>query len=209
VGGQPSEPGTPTVVLYRHSLGGAAAPGRDGPDFPLVGTAVIGLVAAVIGAAAGLIASYITARQQRLLEVHRLEAQLDAERDREVRLAVGEFSTEMSRVLQTLSWFTWQAANRRAVVNPTWVDAYDAEMRTQQPPVMAALSKLAALSPAAYARFEPLVSEMFEVDAQVASAGSVIDTEPNVARAQIAEYDTPADDLFKRFQRELASWALQ
>ncbi len=65
-----------------------------------MGTAVIGLVAALIGAAAGLIASYITARQQRLLE-------------------------------------------------------------------------------------------------------------PNVARAQIAEYDTPADDLFKRFQRELASWARQ
>ena len=170
---------------------------------------MIGLVAALIGAAAGLIASYITARQQRLLEAHRLDAQLDAERDREVRLAVGEFSTEMSRVLQTLSWFTWQAVHRRAVVNPAWVDAYDAEMRTQQPPVMAALSKLAALSPAAYARFEPLVSEMFEVDSQVASAGSVIDTEPNVARAQIAEYDTPADDLFKRFQRELASWARQ
>ena len=55
----------------------------------------------------------------------------DAERDREVRIAVGEFSTEMSRVLQTLNWFTWQAAYREAVVSPTWVDDYDAEMKTQ------------------------------------------------------------------------------
>jgi hypothetical protein len=174
-----------------------------------VGTAVVGLLAAVIGAAAGLIASYITARQQRQLEVQRLDAQLDAERDREIRLAVSEFSAEMSRVLQTLSWFTWQAAHRAAVVSSGWVDAFDAEMKTQQPLVMAALSRLAALSPAAYARFEPLVSEMFEVDAQVARAGSGIDTGRDVARAQIAEYDEPTDDLFKRFQRELASWALQ
>jgi hypothetical protein len=181
----------------------------DRPDSTFVGTAVIGLIAAVIGASAGLIASYITARQQRLLEVHRLAAQLDAERDREVRIAVGEFSTEMSRVLQTLSWFAWQAAHRATVVSPTWIDAYDADMKTQQPLVMAALSKLAALSPAAYARFEPLVSEMFEVDSQVAGAGSVIDTEPDVARAQIAEFDEPTDDLFNRFQRELASWALE
>ena len=174
-----------------------------------MGTAIVGLVAAVIGAAAGLIASYITARQQRQLEVQRLDAQLDAERDREVRLAVGEFATEMSRVLQMLSWFTWQAALRPAVVGVSWVDAYDAEMKSQQPLVMASLSKLAALNPAAYARFEPLVSEMFDADARVARAGSVIDTEPEVARAQIAKYDESTDDLFKRFQRELASWALQ
>jgi hypothetical protein len=70
-------------------------------------TAVVGFVAAVIGAAAGLIASYVTARQQRQLEVQRLDAQLDAERDREVRLAVGDFATDVSRILQTLSWFTW------------------------------------------------------------------------------------------------------
>ena len=174
-----------------------------------MGTAVVGLVAAVIGAAAGLIASYITARQQRQLEVARLDAQLDVEREREVRLAVAEFATEMSRVLQALSWFTWQAAWRPAVVSGGWVDAYDAEMKTQQPLVMASLSKLAALSPAAYERFEPLVSEMFGADARVARAGSVIDTEPEVARAQIAEFDEPTDDLFKRFQSEPASWALQ
>ena len=116
---------------------------------------------------------------------------------------------QMSRVLQILSWYTWQAAHRRAVVGVGWVDAYDAEMKTQQPLVMASLSNLAALNPAAYARFEPLVSEMFEVDADVARAGSVIDTEPEVARAQIAEYDEPTDDLFKRFQRQLATWAMQ
>jgi hypothetical protein len=198
---------TPTRSLAVDAIRGRGM--VDRPDSTFVGTAVIGLIAAVIGASAGLIASYITARQQRLLEVHRLAAQLDAERDREVRIAVGEFSTEMSRVLQTLSWFAWQAAHRATVVSPTWIDAYDADMKTQQPLVMAALSKLAALSPAAYARFEPLVSEMFEVDSQVAGAGSVIDTEPDVARAQIAEFDEPTDDLFNRFQRELASWALQ
>lgn len=40
----------------------------------------------------------------------------------------------------------------------------------------------------AYARFEPVVSETFEAHSEVAQAGSVIDTGPDVARAQIAEF---------------------
>lgn len=40
----------------------------------------------------------------------------------------------------------------------------------------------------AYSRFQPLVSETFEAHSQVAQADSVIDTGPDVARAQIAEF---------------------
>ena len=89
----------------------------------------MGLVAATIGAAAGLIASYITARQQKQLEVHRITAELAAEREREVRLVVGEFAAVLSRAIQVISWFTWQAAHRETVVSSAWVDAYDSEMR--------------------------------------------------------------------------------
>ena len=167
----------------------------------------MGLVAATIGAAAGLGASYITARQQKQLEVHRATAERAAEREREVRLAVGEFAAVLSRAIQVISWFTWQAAHRVTVVSPAWVDAYDSEMREQLPLVMAALSRVAALSPAAFQTFNPLVVEMFDIDASVGRAGSAIDEAPDVARAGIAEFDHTTDALFERFQDALASWA--
>jgi hypothetical protein len=172
-----------------------------------VGTALVGLVAATIGAAAGLIASYITARQQKQLDIHRLTAELAAEREREVRLAVGEFAAVLSRAIQVISWFTWQAAHRVAVVSPAWMDAYDSEMRNQLPLVMAALSRVAALSPPAFQGFNPLVVEMFDIDASVGRAGSAIIDEPEAARARIAEFDDTTDRLFERFQNALATWA--
>jgi hypothetical protein len=172
-----------------------------------VGTAIVGLIAATIGAAAGLIASYITARQQKQLEVHRITAELATEREREVRLAVGEFAAVLSRAIQVISWFTWQAAHRETVVSSAWVDAYDSEMREHLPLVMAALSRVAALSPAAFQSFNPLVVEMFDIDASVGRAGSAIDEAPDVARAGIAVFDQTTDDLFARFQNALAAWA--
>jgi hypothetical protein len=80
-------------------------------------------------------------------------------------------------------------------------------MREQLPLVMAALSRVAALSPAAFQTFNPLVVEMFDIDASVGRAGSAIDEAPDVARAGIAEFDHTTDALFERFQDALASWA--
>jgi hypothetical protein len=57
------------------------------------------------------------------------------------------------------------------------------EMREQLPLVMAGLSRVAALSPAAFQSFNPLVVEMFDVDASVGRAVSATDEAPDVPRA--------------------------
>ena len=170
-------------------------------------TAIVGLLAASIGAAAGLAGAFVTARQQRVLELQRTEVQLVAERQRETRLAVGEFAGDMARAVQAISWFTWEAAHRVDHIGPDWVARYDTEMKQHLPVLMASLSRAAALSSVAFVRFKPLVEKLFDLDAEVAEAAVAVQSDVEAARARIAAFDDETTALFRRFQHELAEWA--
>jgi hypothetical protein len=132
-----------------------------------VSEALLALSAAAIGAGAGLLGAFITAREQRRLDVFRFGHERRTDAEKEKRLAVADLARILSAVLQTMNWFTWEADNRPFRVTPEWVDRYDAEMKTLLPDLMASISVVAALSERTYRAFDPLVSEAFELDAQI------------------------------------------
>jgi hypothetical protein len=170
-----------------------------------VSEALLALSAAAIGAGAGLLGAFITAREQRRLDVFRFGHERRTDAEKEKRLAVADLARILSAVLQTMSWFTWEADNRPFRVTPAWVDRYDAEMKTLLPDLMASISVVAALSERTYRAFDPLVSEAFDLDAQIGKAASSLRDELDLTREEVGELKDPAFSLFRRFRETLAT----
>jgi hypothetical protein len=166
--------------------------------------ALVALGAAAIGATAGLLGAFISARQQRRLDEVRFLQERRAEDNKNERLAVAELARALSRVLQTMNWFTWEADNRPSRVTVEWVDQYDADMKTLLPDLMGAIAIVAALSEPIYRAFDPLVSEAFDLDARIGKAASNLATDAAATRDQIGSLKEPAFTLFRRFREQLA-----
>ena len=166
--------------------------------------ALVALGAALIGATAGLGGAYVQGRQQRRLDEVRLAEQRRVARDERERLAVADLARSLSRVLQLMNWFTWEAEHRPARVNQEWVDRYDAEMKALLPEVMGHIATVAALSAAIFRAFDPLVSDAIDLDARIGVAASGVADDADGARAAIGMSKDPAFELFRRFRDELA-----
>lgn len=166
--------------------------------------ALVALGAALIGASAGLLGAYVQGRQQRGLDELRLAEQRRIDRRERERLAVADLAGSLSRLLQLMNWFTWEAEHRPARVTPEWVDRYDEEMKALLPVAMGHIAAVAALSAPIFRAFDPLVSDAIDLDARIGVAASGVPDDPEVARRAIGEFKDPAFALFRRFRDELA-----
>ena len=163
------------------------------------------LSAAAIGALAGVLGAFVTAREQRRLDLLRFGHERRTAAEKEKRLAMAELARTLSAVLQAMNWFTWEADNRPQRVTPEWIDRYDADMKRLLPELMAAISVVAALSERAYRAFDPLVSEAFDLDVRIGTAASGLTGEPERATRAIGDLKAPAYALFRRLRETLAT----
>lgn len=94
-----------------------------------------------------------------------------------------------------------------ACLDSSAVRDYDQAMKDHLPNVMDALAKVAALSGEGFSRFRPVVLDMFNMDRDVADAAAEIDIDRTETIRRLAVFDHASDDLFDRFNEELADWA--
>lgn len=141
--------------------------------------ALVALSGAAIGSVMGLLGAFITARQQQRLEALKFTAERRAEAETQRRLAIADLARSLSRVIQLMSWFTWEAEHRPLRVSPEWVDRYDSEMKPLLPELMSAVSIVAALSEPTYRVFDPLVTKAIKLDGQIGTAASTLSDDPD------------------------------
>jgi hypothetical protein len=172
-----------------------------------VGNALIGLLGVVVGALAGLGGARITANANTRAERERQERELVAEREREARVAVGQLAGVMSTAMQTIDWFAWRAARRPSTFDAATIDGYDADMQRLLPALMESMARVAAISADGFKRFRPYTEEVFDLDHEVSDCATLFATDADGSRRALAGYQDRSDDLFRRFQVELARWA--
>ncbi len=166
--------------------------------------ALVALSGAAIGSVTGLLGAFITARQQQRLEALKFTAERRAEAETQRRLAIADLARTLSRVIQLMSWFTWEAEHRPLRISSEWVDRYDSEMKPLLPELMSAVSIVAALSEPTYRVFDPLVTKAFKLDGQIGTAASTLGDDPDGTRTKIAEMLGPVNSLFDEFRETLA-----
>src|SRR5688500_3315872 len=89
---------------------------------------VLGFVAALVGAAAALIGTWLSTRQAAQLEREKWErSNEDSARDARAA-AIVELTRNLAGALQTIVWFTFDAGKRTHVFGVASVERYDAEM---------------------------------------------------------------------------------
>ena len=131
-------------------------------------------------------------------------AERRAEDEKQERLAIADLARALTRVIQLMSWFTWEAEFRPSRVGSEWVDRHDAEMKPLLPDLMSAVSIVAALSEPTYRAFDPLVTRAFELDAEIGAAAFTLAEDREVTRAKIAVLRGPVNALFDQFREMLA-----
>jgi hypothetical protein len=87
----------------------------------------------------------------------------------ELRSALHKLTTSMASMIHSMCWVTW-AASHPGVLTSEKIDAYDEEVHRLSPEILGHLTSIAAFSYDIYKQIEPLVWEIFRLDASIGSA---------------------------------------
>lgn len=156
--------------------------------------ALVGLLAAAIGALSALIGSYLAGRQQAQLEYRKWLRTRADDVAKELGTAVAETMRKLAIGGQAITWLTWQADFRPHTINEQVISEYDAKMASLHPEIQSSLILVSAMSNELYKDLAPLMSQMYVLDAQVSFEASKISANPDEAVRGIARYRQAAHD---------------
>jgi hypothetical protein len=163
-----------------------------------VDAALARLIGTAIGAQAGLTASLVSARQHMRSEREKLQAARMDELVKADRQALLHLTQLHAAGTQAISWLSWAAGIQSDHEIREEIAVYEARMRQLQPELLAAEAAAASQSDEAFDRIDPLVNELMEIDAEVATAGARFDHNPDEVRSYLAEVGQHSRDLAVR-----------
>ena len=120
---------------------------------------LLGLVGALIGAAAVVGAQIVSARTS-----------LRLERDKQRRSDIATATRSLLRALQAEQWLVWKAANDPASLSESDLADYDKSAYEGFSTIAGDLGVLSATWPDAYRRYVPIAAGVFTFDEQIAQA---------------------------------------
>ena len=145
---------------------------------------IIPVVVALLGIGSALATVYLAGRRQAQLEYQK-----------EARLAVAQLTRNIGVATHAITWFTWKAENRSALLTETDSQEYDNDMKEIFPELTGSLAVLAAFSRVAYKRAESLAAEVYDLDEKVAKAATGLMTGDKTASAALAHLHPEARRL--------------
>jgi hypothetical protein len=167
--------------------------------------ALTGILAALIGAVAGITGGYLSGWQQARLEYKKWLRAREDDVAKELRLAVADLMRKMATTAQHISWFTWEADYRPDRITKEAVELYDTEMRGLFPEIDSALIMVSALSNEAYERLAPLVLDIYNLDLKVSRETRKITNAPSDAAKGIADYKDAAFQLKRQIMQNVSN----
>jgi len=151
------------------------------------------LLAAFIGASAGLLAGFFAGRRASRLEY-----------EKESRQAVTQVARGIGAATHTLAWLTWRAKYQPEHLTVEHVDSFDNDMHSLYPELTGSLALVAALNRPAYLRLQKIVDEVYSLDDKVAQATSLVRDGAEKAAASLAMLYEPASALERQLMDRLS-----
>jgi hypothetical protein len=145
---------------------------------------IVPVIVALLGIGSALGTGYLAGRKQARLEYQK-----------EARLAVAQLTRSIGVAVHTISWFTWKAKNRAALLTASDALEYDNAMKGIFPDLTGALAVLAAFSREAYEQARDVVDQVYKLDEKVASAATGLLTTDKEAAAELASLHQEVRDL--------------
>ncbi len=151
-------------------------------------TAVI--LAAGIGALAGLGGALVTAILQARLERTKWQRKEDDEQRDKFEAAVQQFATKVAAAGHSICWLTWIAKENPSRLTQETIDNYDKEIHKLLPEISGLRATLEYLNPASDGEATKLAKELYALDVKVAKAGLTYSDDPQSAVASLADLHT-------------------
>lgn len=129
---------------------------------------IVALTVALVGAISGLVGGYLAGRRQSQLEYNKWIRTREDDLAKEARLAVADLTRKLATATHGIVWLAWKAVNRPNDVTQQDISAYDDEMHKLIPDIVGALAVVSALNKDLYYKMNPLVSQFYELDGQLA-----------------------------------------
>jgi hypothetical protein len=163
----------------------------------LIDKGLIGILLAVTGYAFSRMLEGFRSEQARALDLLRNDLTLKLEKQREQRVAIGDFVKKISVGYQAMEWFTWTAKNNpNAFSSETEIDTYNTEMKKVFPEIVAARVALAAVDIEHEGVIEEISRKLYSLDEELAKRiAKYKDAQDPVRRSDALKYigDTYGD----------------
>lgn len=131
----------------------------------------ITLVAALIAAITSIGNVYFNYLSATSLERQKWDKAREDELQKNLRLALADFSCELATGVQRATWLLWIAENNPSSFSEKDLSTYDEEMRAILPRFFTARVMVAAHDIATYERLSDLTSRLYKLDSDIAVAG--------------------------------------
>jgi hypothetical protein len=136
----------------------------------------ITLVAALIAAITSVGNVYFNYLSATSLEREKWQKAREDDAKKNLRLALADFSRELSTGVQRATWLLWIAENNPSAFSEKDLSTYDEEMRAILPRFLTARVVVAAHDMATYERLSELSNRLYKLDADIAVAGRTFRT---------------------------------
>lgn len=127
------------------------------------------MLAAFLTAIANLWLTKLTAENNTAMEQRKWELTRLDEHTKSTSAAVAEFSRRIASGYQEGTWLLWKRINDPANFTKADSAKYDVAMKEILPAVLSSHVQIATLDPKLYSRFTPLVSDLGQTDAKIAT----------------------------------------
>ena len=110
------------------------------------------------------------------------------ELNKELRLAVAEFSKNLAIGNHAMSWLTWKAKNTPDLLTTDDIQRYEEVINSMFTSLVAARIIVAALNKKIHENMSTLVQRMYAMDENIARAGALFRRSPEDGREKLASY---------------------
>lgn len=127
-----------------------------------------------------------------------------AELNKELRIAVAEFTKSLAAGNHAMSWLTWKARNTPALLDGDDIAGYEKVTNTIFSELVASRIIVAALNKRIHQHMTMLVQEMYVLDENIARAGAMFQSTPDGAREKLASYYDEVTEFERRLLDSVA-----
>lgn len=112
------------------------------------------------------------------------------ELNKELRLAVAEFTKNLALGNHAMSWLTWKAKNTPDLLTEGDIANYEETINSMFNNLVASRIIVAALNKRIHAHMASLVQQMYALDEKIATAGALFRHSPKESKENLAGYYT-------------------
>jgi hypothetical protein len=160
------------------------------------------LLGAILAGSVAIVLALFNSWRQSALEYKKWRLARQDAQNTQLRNAVAELVKKIAIGNHAIGWLTWTASFEPESFNESNLLAYDKKISDLFPEIVSSRIVLAALSGELHNRLSPLVAELYQIDVQVAEAGTLFKKRDRKGLAKLAEIYSTVREFDEKLLRE-------